>query len=303
MSKMPKYAYFLNLPGLCLKVETPEPVFAQEKARMLAAAYLPGLSFGEESAVNLTICFEESQTPGLEVKERVIILSDAWAGEGSLLDLIHLTYSAALKLWLAQGLYCVHSACLAKAPDFKEATLILGHSGCGKTTLALALAAKGNKIYSANKTLIAISPEGKMLALAGTPTITRKQEVESAIAVGSEAALDYVGRRAYALASDAYSREQAITITAIALARLNDGVAEREELSSLSALHRLFPFFLDKVNADTVLLGGKTVFSGDLPLEEDRQVKTKLALALSKSLPSLSVTTLAGSLDYVSLNL
>lgn len=142
-----------------------------------------------------------------------------------------------------------------------------------------------------------------MQALAGTQTITRKQEVESAIAADKEEGLDYVGRRAYALTDNAYSREQAVTITAITLARLNDGVAEREELSSLSALHRLFPFFLDKVNADTVLLGGKTVFSGNLPPEEDRQVKTNLALALSKSLPSLSLTTLAGSLDYVSLNL
>lgn len=274
---------------------------------MLASAYLPGLRFvgadqldqSQESC--LQVSFIPSQKPRLRRLAQRVELYDRWQGQGSLLDLLHLSYSVCRLRWLEMGLYCVHSACVGKDSH----TLLVGHSGSGKTTTALKMAeSAGLQIFSGNKTLLAVGADG-IRAVAGTRTMTRTAAAEKASQVQAVdqspacLAVGYQERLAYSLDEGAYSSAQSVPVSAIALIRLNDGVQEETALESLSAMHKLFPFFLDMVNADTVLGAGAVVFSGSAGKRGDAGQKQVLSRALAAALKAVPVYSLSGSLDFV----
>ncbi|MBS1993004.1 MAG: hypothetical protein JSS83_20945 [Cyanobacteria bacterium SZAS LIN-3] len=301
------YKYDLTLPGrLRVRVETSLPVFDSASARLLLHAYVPGVSFFSmpeaEGKVDLTVRyvvasgFEPDFSPALTVTRDLVVLTDIFAGDGSLLDLIHLIYSAVRPLWIKRGLYPVHSACVAGRDGGYK--LIVGHSGAGKTAIALAQAAAGGKIFSGNKTLVAITANGGMYAVAGTRTMTRAgADGKPSTATG---VVSYQERVAFELGdlsviSSGSESQMAVPITLIALARLNDGANQCTRLSSLSALHKLYPFFVDTVNADTVLCAGETLFSGALSAACVKKVSAALARG-TKSVPVISV---AGSMSAV----
>jgi len=320
------HSCIMLLPGaLTVKVETPVAVFQQPEMRMLAHNYLPGLEFqstqaeGEteaeadqtlQSDVTLTITWVESPLPSLRASRRHITLCDRFQGQGSCLDLLSLIYSACRLLWHEQGIYSLHSACLSSSEQQDgDAILLIGHSGTGKTSLALELARRGGKIFSGNRTLVAIR-EGKLVALAGTRTMTRSRQTEEQFesaappasegsAVCAQAPTDYLERCAYSLAPDVYESRTQVTIATIALARLNDGVAQAEELESLSALHRLFPYFTDAFGADTVLAGGALVFVGSTGSSLMKAQRAKLSNDLAGALKSCRCLAVSGSLAFV----
>lgn len=297
---MDKYSYALHLPGpLRVLVECSRPLFDEPQNKLLAAAYIPGVKFAQaQGEHDLTVSYHEGP-PQLTVDASRIELSDSFHGH-TVLDLIHLLYSACRMQWLKRGLYCVHSACVGAPSDCNQSgfSLIVGHSGSGKTTLALSLAEKGLKIFSANKTLLALGNDG-IKAIAGTETITRTSAVEAQASAQEKIGLhSYLGRSAYRLPEQHYSQDLSIVpVTTIALTRLNDGAEEWEVLSATSALHRLFPFALDSVNADVVLLQGGAVFCGAGP--DEPQVRNTLAASLKAALARVQVVSVCGSRQYI----
>jgi hypothetical protein len=300
------YGYNLHLTGgIYLDIGLPAPVFEQWKARMLLRAYLPGFSLspqyddseGEHGTPTLSIRFEHSRKKQLVQSAGEIVLRDRWSSEdpGSLLDFIHLLCSAARVLWLQRGMYCVHSACVGKDERY---VLVVGHSGTGKTSIALNMAAERLfKVFSSNKTLISLTGS-KMKAKAGTRTITTRG-ADAQRHLAGVTGIAYAGRWAFKLPDDMYASIDPVTIAAVALARINEGADNCSELSPESALHSLYPYFLDQVNADTVLCGGREVFCGTPPAG----CQSRLSAALAKTLKRVPVYHVTGSVPFITKSL
>lgn len=287
------HTYNLSLPAdLQLRLMLPYPVFDDTSARMLLGAYIPGANFICEplTAPVLTVVFRTSDKPRVVRRGRQITMYDAWKGQPSLLDFIHLAYTIVRLAWLQKGLYVVHSALV-------NDLLMVGHSGSGKTSTALRMAAGGAKVFSGNKTLIKITDDHRLVAIAGTRTVTAKTGVaELHMPVLGQGKAEYHGRNAYVLQPEFYSPAPEVEIKRIALVHLNNGFDNNTELEPLSALHRLHPFFLDAMNADAIVCGGKAVYAGVLPRSAHSTLAAKLLPALEKLGKVAAVT---GSVAFV----
>lgn len=301
---MSEHHYVVKLPGaLALRIYVPEPYFTDETARMLASAYLPGAEFlacgavlGEGELVGftkLTVRFVEASEAKLTVENGSYTLSGTLAGEATLMDLLFLCYGVARLHWLAAGLYPVHAACLAP-PDQDGLRLIVGHSGVGKTAVTLSSVARGEKVFSGNKTLVKIE-NGVVTAVAGTLPITTKAEDAARHLGAASIKAGYQGRSAFYLADDCYADSAPQVVRLIVLPRLNDGVEKSKALSALSALHKLYPYFIDAVNGDIILAGGKAVLCG----APAQGVQAQLASSLAGALVGLPVHELEGSLPFI----
>ncbi len=197
-------------------------------------------------------------------------------GDVTLPDAYHLLYGHVRKALLARDLYPVHAACVGDDAGY---ALLVGHSGSGKTTLAQQLLAQDHKLYSGNKTVMRKHGSG-LDAIAGTRTMT---------------ALDAAFTRHAALLPEAaYAPTSTVPIKNIFIVRVNDGVTEDQRLAPLSALHTLYPYFMDAVNAD-VIVNGKTVFDGHV----DAGVKSRLVETLGRALEAIPVRKISGSIAYM----
>lgn len=283
--------YNLSLPAdLNLRLVLPFPVFDDPQARLLLGAYLPGTNFVYDPAEpTLTIAFKQSPQQRVTRGGSRITMHDTWRGQASLLDLIHLTYGACRLYWLQQEVYPVHSACVGDL-------LIVGHSGAGKTSTALRLAAKGHKIFSGNKTLLKIDEHNRLVAIGGTHTITAKAGDANKHLQATGEKVGYVGRNAFLLDEACYSAEPEVQVRRIAITQLNDGADSCTPLEPLSALHRLFPFFLDAVNADAVVCSGNAVLPGTPPRGSQQALAERLLPALQESVTVWAVT---GSMAFI----
>lgn len=296
---MAEYSYLVKLPGaLLLRIQVPGPLFTDEAARILLAAYLPGAEFLDASvqpALELrqwTVRFVQSAQTSLSLDSEsgIVTFSDNSTGEGALMDLLFLSYGVARQHWLGVGLYPVHAACLENA----GLHLIAGHSGVGKTAVTLSQVARGWKVFSGNKTLVKIE-DGAITAVAGTRPITTKAEDAARHLPAASLKTGYQGRSAFYLADKCYADAQLQAVKRIVLPRLNDGVEKAGKLGNLSALHKLYPYFLDAVNADIILSGGKAVFCGS-PADG---VQERLASGLSAALVHVPVYEVEGSLAFI----
>jgi hypothetical protein len=254
---------------------------------------------------SIVVRFEASETCSFSRKDNVYVLRDQWKGEASLLDLLFLCYGAARRSWLKGGLYPVHAAALDMGAAHKTGlTLLVGHSGSGKTSVTLSAVSRGHKVFSGNKTLVRIDGD-KLIAVAGTRTMTTKAEdVERHLSTGAVQSA-YHGRSAFYLNKEHYAPTSPAMVHRIVLPRLNDGAEKSRRLGSLAALHKLYPFFLDTVNADIVLSGGKSVLSGN----PDKGVREKLTAGLGLVLATddlfggvkatVDVVELEGSMAFI----
>ena len=175
----------------------------------------------------------------------------------------HLLYGACRVEWLRRKLFPVHAACIGDAGGYY---LLAGSSGSGKTTLVLEHARQhrqlsDRKIMSADKTLVRFTDDGQLKAIAGTKTISVRNDDmpqwESVVSAGvaeagkSEQFLTSVGDRThFQLPSDYYGDpESEVPIRGIVLVKLNDNF-QKKTLGAQSARHQLFPLFLDQQRAD-----------------------------------------------------
>ena len=285
---------YFRFPGnLVFNLISKKPFIFEEKEQLLLKAYVPGAEIVDISprSVDLVIELKNSKQKKILQTQEKILIFDNWVNEIPL-DFYHLLYSLVRKEWLKKNLFSVHAACLGK----NKYILLVGHSGAGKTTIALELLKKGKtSIFSGNKTLISFDRQANIKVIAGTKTVTTifsTAKINYPIPKNSK----YQDRIAF---TPKEFTQQIKPIKAIVLVGLNDGVKEKNKLSHNSALHKLYPFFLDVVNADTILCDGKEIFTGLPPKGGQRFLARSLETALKK----IPVYSLKGSLPFVVENL
>lgn len=210
-------------------------------------------------------------------------------------DLIHLLYGACRLEWLKRGIFTAHAACIGNEQD--GYILLIGASGSGKTSLTMHNAVHhGFKIFSGDKTLLSFNDKGELEAIAGTHTITvRGEDIQRWASVPKTYEFPLGDRQAFQLSSDSYAQSHKIPIKQIFLIGLNDGPLFDSEISSLSALHELYPFFLDRQREDILVGADQGFFNGAIAQE----LKESLVKKLHSSLQKIPVYRAKGTLEEV----
>ncbi len=255
-----------------------------QKELLLLEAYVPGIEFVSGSQrFDVTVWHKEDNDQKMVFDGCNITLYGEWNRELSP-DVYHLISGVARQHYLRNNLFPVHAACIG----LDDLVLITGHSGSGKTIVSLDLLQKASqKMYSGNKTVVDLAENGTLKAIAGTKTMTlRTSDLKRQVR-----GIEYGDRTAFRLDDTQYA--EAGKISSIFLVRLNDGVQDWRELSSTSALHTLYPYFLDTVNADVVI--GKDLFDGSTPPE----TKEYLVRGLGEVLQNVPVYSATGSLSFI----
>ena len=258
------------------------------REKVLLEAYLPGVNLISEPdrTPDITIEHEQSESKKLIQDKNRVLISDTWKKEFPS-DFYHLLYSIARLEFIKHNLFPVHAACVGK----DDYILVVGHTGVGKTSVVLELLKNKNLLlFSGNKTVVSFKLNGDMEAIAGTKTITAShKDIERHL--GDKTEIVQYGNRTALLLDN--NTDKSGRIRAIVLVSLNDGVSENNLIESTSALHRLYAYFLDTVNADTVF--GENVYVGTPLLWTQEKLAQNLKEALSK-IPAYSIK---GSIDFV----
>lgn len=273
-------SYYFNIANhLILCFETDYDLKNNPQTLLRLGAYLPNFQFldAKPNHIDFKFRLEKSRDNTLIYNDKDCVMGVADSAIFTE-DVYHLLYGIVRKHLHARGLYCVHAACVGVKDSYR---LLVGHSGSGKTTLAQQLIdTQDMTLFSGNKTVLKQGPEGRFQAIAGTKTMTALRGDFS--------------RYAYRLKEDQYSRLATVPIQAIDLIRLNDGVEECQTLSTLSALHTLYPYLLDQVNADVIIFGDR-LFDGALTPHQKGDAVRQIGQVLKRT----KVRKLAGSLNYL----
>lgn len=207
----------------------------------------------------------------------------------------HLIYSVFHKYWLNIGVYSVHAACVSKNGF---ATLLLGHSGFGKTTISLKLVEKyGFKLVYSDRVLLKIKKNGNITPIGGTKLITYKHSNKHIPLSILKPNAEYVDRKIQKLLSNYMQTESPKLINSIAFIRLNNIENNINTVDAFEALVVLYKFFLDILGSDALILNGKGIYEGiDLKLES----KMNLLKELRKVTKKISIISVVGPLEQIS---
>lgn len=284
-----------SLPdNLSLRFQSACDIAADASVQLLLGAYVPGIRLATDKPdrSDIVIHHKRTQRTALSQKDREVTFRTT-SPDLFPPDLYHLVYGAVRLALMDRGLYSAHAASIGLAGEGH--VLVAGPSGTGKTSLLASMVGEnGYKVFSGNKTVLRFDGQGGIAAIAGTRTMTAVSPHFNRHAhwQGQE----YAGNRtAFLLPDQTYDDRAQVPVKAIILPRLNDGDAQWQQLSPVSALHTLFPLFMDSVNADVVLDGGRAVFSG-MP---KAGAKTHLAASLAGVLETIPVYKASGSMDYI----
>lgn len=267
--------------------------------RVQFSAHLPGFEQNNASHHNKELLqiqhlYSEFGRTQLIQKEGLIRIFSNWHQKFPA-DFIHLLYGAARKEWLKKRIFPVHAACIGN--DREGYILLVGSPGSGKTSLTLNnVLHYDHKIFSGDKTLLHFTSDGTLEAIAGTHTITiRAEDIKRWSQVPKEDETFFGDRLAFQLPSSYYSDQLRVPIKKILFVGLNDGVKADSLLNPISALHQLFPFFLDKQREDILISGDQACFDGSVP----KGIKVELAKNLLEALQTIPVYKVTGSLQSV----
>lgn len=275
---------FKSVAGTVYQINTPDDISQDKDILLTLGAHIPNfevLNNGDQSP-DIVFSYHRDHFNACSFGHKEITYSTSHI-EKFPVDLYHLIYGAIRKDLIHRfNYYAVHAACVEAKDGYK---LLVGHSGAGKTTLAQNIIDRGDHdittrhFFSGNKTVLEIS-EHRIIANAGTKTMT---------------ALDEHHRRyAYRLLETAYSPKPCVNIGSIDIIRINDGVQSCETLTRDSALHTLYPYILDAVNAD-IIVHGDHLFDGAVPPLAKRQLIQNLSTVLNK----IPVRKISGSMSYL----
>jgi hypothetical protein len=230
-------------------------------------------------------------------------------------DLPHFIYALLRQYWIETGLAPIHSLCAGN-------NLIIGHSGTGKSTLATELLTRHYPVFSLDRTLLHVT-EQSLIPLAGTQVLSLRnngsynnnsiynnpshvsshdfeviaQNAERTILKikpSSETLIPTSGIKIDIGIDDmahSHNSYKDNKIQTIYLLNINDGEFKVNALSALSALHTLYPYFMDKIKEDIILGGGEIVFSGKISSLAQQQ----LIQRLKKMVESIPVMSLWGN--------
>lgn len=271
-----------------------------EKEEMLLRAYVPGVCITKtikkdiRDEIDLFIIYRPSKIQKILHKGNTIFIHDNWSKEIPIY-LFHLIYSVSHQILLKKDYYTIHSVCVGKKNTW---TLLIGHTGVGKTSVMLELLYNHEfEMFSSNKTLVKFNKKIHLEAVAGTTTVTCKNDEHNKIKVLIEQSTSFVNRIASKLPDKYITSNQKVTINRIYFTRLNPAVEECARLDDFESLVALYPFFLDHINSDIILFDGGDLYDGALL---PTRTKKRMLSSLKNSLNSLEVYTLNGSLDFVS---
>jgi len=270
----------LHLPGdMRIGVTTNSAWAINQAGRMVLGAYLPGARVENGLQGNATYMVEHTEQRyrrGLTQDYHTVQVHDRWQNQFPA-DLPHLLYGIARAYWLQRGLFPVHAACVEQGG---KGTLLAGHSGMGKSSLALALVTQhGRRLVSGNTTLVRID-QGALVAVAGTPVMTLKTADFQKSGYKAADKTQYGDRTAFTLQAEQYSSTSQCAIGCIVLPRISGSRQTWHPVQALSAVHRLHPQFMDVERQDVVVAEGAGVYTGIVSVNVRRQLGSALAGAL-----------------------
>ena len=236
-------------------------------------AQIPSIEVSRKisSVPDITIRFEDSNNESFIIKENNFLLSGEWSNSLQT-DMPHLMYSILRQYWLEHGYYCVHSVVINNS-------LLIGHSGMGKTTLALKAIKKEMDLFSFDKTILKFN-DTALHAVFGTQIISvREKYLSRAQNVLKDDYLIKNGERFIFNSDTGKPRE----IKNIFLFSLSENNLEIESAS----IHQLYAYFMDSVKIDALM--GNFLFSGNSSLK----AKGHLIVGLKNMSPGIK--TLIGT--------
>jgi hypothetical protein len=258
-------------------------------------AQIPELEITQEipAKPDLKITHQENNTFSLSQTGSYVVLEERWNGKISP-DLPHLLYVMAQHHWLNDGLFVIHSACVGNEKD--GYILLVGDAGCGKTSTALECARKyGLKVFSGDKTVIEADEETGLLGIGGTKVLTSRNPEKGRWKEMVDNAVETTSRHTFQLKQEYYTNEKRVPIKAVVLLYLNDGKDSIEVFSKISAIHNLYPYFMNSQKEDVLLNEGNFVFDGTITPE----IKQKNVPRLSNGIRKIRTVKVIGSMDYV----
>ena len=247
---------------------------------LLLDAYRPALLGQDMNLFTLTI--KHSPKTSLARYPSHAVLSVPCKDEFPV-DAYHLLGGMVREALLKQGIYSVHSTCV-------DGHLIVAHSGGGKSSVLLECVEQGMKeVISGNKTLVKFTG-GEMQAVGGTSSMTiGEQAFHDQVQMPIFDKNIYGGRVAFRLSDDRYASKLQ-SIHTIWTVKLTNEDMDCQELSKMSALHKLFPFFMDTVNASVILGEGEVLFQ-----PEDQKAEEVLLTLLKRALEHVQVFEVSGT--------
>lgn len=281
-----------------LRLQSDSSFDINEREKVQLSAHLPGFQetppLHPQSYLQIVHTYSNKNSLQLIQNEGKVEIYSNWSSQLPQ-DLIHLLYGACRLEWLKRGIFTAHAACIGNEED--GYSLLIGSSGSGKTSLTMHNAVHhGFKIFSGDKTLLSFNDKGELEAIAGTHTITvRGEDIPRWASVPKTYAFPLGDRQAFQLSSDSYAQSHKVPIKQIFIIGLNDHPLFDSEISPLSALHELYPFFLDRQREDTLVGADQGFFNGAVAQE----LKESLVKKLHASLQKIPVYRVKGNLEEV----
>jgi hypothetical protein len=216
---------------------------------------IPGIELEDKPEGNLDLhfIFLESKDYQVAKSDGKITLYGKWSANVKA-DIPHFLYCIFRNYWVENAQYPVHSIM------FKN-SLLIGHSGAGKTTLALEALKQNLEVQSYDKTVVKFNNK-KLLMIAGTNVITiRKKLFEQDSSIFKDKEVKDIGDR-FLIAENTSLNMNKRIIEKLYFFSITESELSINKLSSLSSMHELYSFFLDSTKIDVIIDGGKFIYDG-----------------------------------------
>ena len=264
--------FYYKIGKLTIQISIPEIINVNN-----LKVHVPEIKETEKTKeIDLYISFMKNNTYGVTINKKSIFICGDWNSTVKN-DFPHIVYGILRNYWIENEMYPVHSIC------FKN-SLIIGHSGTGKTTLAKNVLNKGIDIFSFDKTIVSFEND-KLKAKLGTDIISsRKNENERTLTT-------YI------------KNESEININQIYVFAIKKKELKVIEIDNNLVSHQLYPYFLDVTKIDVLFDNGKGIFNGTTSIESKLKLFASLNNWVNKN---KSVKFISGEyediINYIVLN-